>query len=200
MTLLQGISERILARYLERRGETAVTTVGRSRSASNSVDITYGSGSGLRRVKVKPDPYFGKDRGKLGDRSLALYRPEGSTYAFEVVSDARTREPGWALRSEADELFYYSIAIPQPEAEAADLLTQPDSIFFAELEVERDELVVIPMQDLRAWFGKVYEEYQARPVVTQDYSAWYRLVPKADVQRAVHSIRTVSPVFGTLWP
>ncbi len=196
--LLQELSERIIMRYLEKVGRKGVARVARVRGLSNPVDIAYEADGRLVRVKVKPDAYYGSDPWKLADRSLVFYRPESTAFALESIGDARTREAGWALKSGADELFYYSIAIGQPEDEVAALLHEPDDVFFAELDVERDELRVIPMKDVRRWFEGAQEEYPARPVFSAEGSAWYRLVPKADLEIAVPSARVVSPVFSTL--
>lgn len=199
LILLQALAERVLARWLERQGNEDVTLAGIA-GMSASVDVSYRTGGVRRTAKVKPDAYFGRDAALLGDRTLEFYRPEGDTYSFEVVADSATRESGWALRSNADDLFYYMVAIAQPPAEVAALMDEPDPVFFGELKVDRDALSIIPMRAFTKWFGEHYEDYAPRPVAVGGRSAWHRIVPKRDVGSAVQGVRTVSPVFSGLWP
>ena len=53
------------------------------------------------------------------------------------------------------------------------------------------------MEPLRRWFEAHYEEYTPRPVLVGDHSAWFRLVPRDVLRRAV-PVRVVGPVFATL--
>ncbi len=198
--LLQCVAERILALHLERQGMDDVTIVypWPSSGARRGVDITHRFAGRAVKIKVKPDPYFGRDSGKGRDRELGFYRPEGDSYAFEAISNAATREPGWIFNSEADELHYYLLAISQPEEEVAALMHEPDGIFLAELAVERDELHVLPMRPVREWFEANYEHYTPRPVMQGGHSAWFRLVPREVLEKAVPGRRVTSAVFSRL--
>ena len=94
-----------------------------------------------------------------------------------------SRQPGWLFSSAADDLYYYYLAIDQSEAEVATLFKESDEMFFATLKVAVDELHVVPLAALRAWFEPRQESYPTRPVVRDGAAAWYRLVPRDDAQR-----------------
>jgi len=199
MLLLQDVAERIIMRWLVERGKLDVqATTGREAVDGRAVDITFAWEGSRRRVKVKPDPYFGSDPGKIADRSLTFYRADVSAYAFESIANSATREPGWASGSDADELFYYRVALGQTEEEIRALMNEPDEVFFSELSVDRDELVTMPMAATRAWFDSHADNYQARPVIVGGVAAWYRLVPREDIEAAVQGIKIVGPVFRSL--
>ena len=100
-------------------------------------------------VVMEELPIF--DAGKIGDRSLAFYRPDTGSYAFEAVADAVTREPGWIIDSEADDLYYYYLALAQREAEVRALLRESDDVFFAENAV--------------ASYLEAYEALKSPPVI-----------------------------------
>ena len=196
-SVLQSISERILAAYLEKQGYSSVHIVS-SRAAgygAPGVDLTYRTGATTRRTKVKADAYFGTDQGKVIDRSRPFYRSDTGHYAFESISNTKTREPGWMFNSDADELFYYFIALSQTEEEAEALLAEPDEVLFSELDVDRDELRILPMRGARDWFEEHYEDYTPRPVTLEDHVAWYRMIPREDIDSSVTGIRVVGPVF-----
>ena len=195
--LLQSVAGRVLVRYLTLEGRTDVTlTSGRSVASSiPGVDITYRTGDTLWKIKVKPDAYFGTDPAKVYDRNLAFYRSDSGHYAFESISNNATRETGWTFKSDANELYYYYLALPQSEEEIRALLGEPDEIFFSELRVERDELHILPMAPVRAWFEAHYDEYTPRPVTVGDHSAWYRIVPKSDLVGHVPGMKVVGAVF-----
>jgi hypothetical protein len=197
---LQAVAERIIARYLVRIEASDVDVVsGSVVSASRGIDLTYATPDGGRRsIKVKADPYFGTDSKKITDRSLSFYRAETGSFAFESVADAATREPGWMVDSEADDLYYYYLALSQEVEKVRALLRQPDDIFFSEIRVERDDLIVLPMAATRRWFLERAGNYPPRPVSLGERSAWYRLVPRSDVQRQVQGVRIVGPVFPGL--
>lgn len=199
MLLLHDVCERIMIRHLQRQGRVDVhATGGLTSLGGRSVDITYAWQGGQKRVKLKADPYFGTDGAKTRDRSLVFYREDVQAFAFEAVANAATREPGWIFESSADELYYYYIAIAQTEDEIRALMSEPDAVFFAELAVDRDELVCMPMRETRAWFEANYEAYTPRPALIGGASAWYRLVPRADLERAVAGARSMGPVFKSL--
>ena len=194
---LQSVSERVLAAYLEKQGYSGVHIVSNLAAGYGTpgVDITYRTGGSTRRVKVKADSYFGTDQGKVVDRSRPFYRSDSGHYAFESISNTKTREPGWMFNSDADELFYYYIVLAQTEEEIEALLAEPDEVLFSELDVDRDELRILPMRGTRNWFERHYEEYTPRPVTLEDHVAWYRLIPREDIDSAVTGIRVIGSVF-----
>lgn len=198
--LLQCVAERILALHLSRQGmeEVALVYPWPGVLARGGVDLTYRFAGRTVNVKVKPDAYFGRDSAKTHDRSLSFYRPEGENYAFEAISNAATREPGWIFNSEADELHYYLMAIAQPEEDIAALMAESDDIFLSELQVERDELHVLPMRPVREWFEANYEQYTPRPVMLGNHSAWFRIIPRDVLEKAVPGRRVTTSVFSRL--
>lgn len=153
---------------------------------------------GRRSIKVKADAYCGTDPGKIQDRSLAYYRPETNAFALESVADANTRAPGWMLESDADDLYYYYLALGQEPDEVQALLKEPDEIFFSELKVERDELIVLPMDATRTWFAMHADKYPPRPVFNGGTSSWYRLVPRGDIRAQVTGVRIVGAIFSAV--
>lgn len=196
--LLHEVVMRTLVRYLEQTGAGDVRQRLDDDPLGEGVDLAYASGGLQVRAKVKADPYFGTDPALIADRSLAFYRVDAQSYALEALSDTTTRSPGWIQRSDADELLYYRLAIAQPESEVAALLYGPDEVFFSELAVARDELRIVPMAQLRAWFASTYDRYMPRPVIATGQPAWYRIVPADDLDRAVTGIRVIGPVYGLL--
>jgi hypothetical protein len=166
------------------------------RDEAVGVDLQYSSGSARLSVKVKADSYYGVDPAKVADRNLAFYRATTHSYGLESVADTTTREAGWIQRSQADELYYYRLVIAQPEAEIGALLEGPDEVFFSELAVERDDLRIIPMRELRKWFESTFDRYTPRPVVTDGRPAWYRLVPEKDLEGEVPGVRSVGAIFS----
>lgn len=199
MALLQAVAERIVGRYLTSAGYADVTLLNQGLSSrSSSIDVTYRYQGRRVGIKVKPDAYFGTDPAKVRNREYAFYRSDAGHYAFESISNHMTREAGWMFNSEADELFYYYLVISQSEDEVRALLSEPDDVFFGELKVDRDELRVLPMPATREWFQQHYEEYTPRPVTVGDVSAWYRLIPRSDIDTQVAGIRNVGPIFSGL--
>ncbi len=195
--LLHAVAERILRKYLIQRGATDVRIVGSlgNGAEETGVDITYRLGGRQRTSKLKADAYFGEDGSKIEDRELVFYRPKTDFYAFETVSSQPERVPGWMFSSDADELMYYRVAIGQTEQEVRTLLGESDEVFFSELRVERDQLRVLPMNETREWFQRVYEEYAPRPVAIGERSAWFRLIPQAELDRAVPGVTVIDAVF-----
>lgn len=200
MILLQLVAERVLSAYLRSAGASNVEMPSGSiaHGADRGVDITYVRDGAPRRVKVKADPYFGTDVAKINDRSRVFYRATADSYAFEAVASTATHTPGWIFSSPAEEIFYYRVALVQQEDEIRALLSEPDEVFFSELAVERDELQILQMPPVREWFGAHYEEYAPRPVMLGGGAAWYRLVPRRDIEGAVAGISTVGAVFAHL--
>lgn len=199
MFLLQQVAERIVAAYLTAAGKADVTVVSGFESfRARSVGITYSSHAGACQIKVKPDPYFGTDPAKVNNRALTFYRADAGSYAFEAVANSATRAPGWMFDSEADDLYYYYLALAQDEDEVRALLGESDDVLFSELKVDRDELWILPMAETRIWFERHFEEYPPRPVMLAGAAAWYRLVPKSDIQRAVPQIKNVGSLSASL--
>jgi hypothetical protein len=194
-TLLHEIAKRILGRYLERTGAADVVVAHALRDEAMGVDLQYRNGAIQLSAKVKADCYFGTDPLKIADRSLPYYRAQTNSYGLESVADTTTREPGWLQRSQADDLFYYRLVISQPEPKVAELLGAADAVFFGELAVERDELRIIPMRELRTWFEKAQDRYAPRPVMTDGRPAWYRLVSEQDLDAEVRGIRNVGSIY-----
>jgi hypothetical protein len=195
--LLQKVAERILGRYLTVSGYPEVTLL-RARPLSASapgVDLMYRTGDEWRKIKVKPDVYFGTDPAKVNDRYRTFYRADSGHYAFESISNNATRESGWTFNSDADEVYYYYLALSQTEEEIGALLGEPDGIFFSELKVDRDELHILPMAEVQSWFQQNYDQYTPRPVTVGGHSAWYRLVPRSDISRHVAGIKVIGSVF-----
>lgn len=196
--LLHEVGKRILARHLELDGCREVELSAPARVDPIGVDIRRIDNTTPVSAKVKVDCYCGTDPAKIADRDLSFYRKDTASYALESIADTATRAPGWVMSSMADQLLYYRLAIARPEAEVAALFESPDAVFFSELAVERDDLRIVPMRELRAWFEQSNEHYAPRPVILGSRSAWYRLVPIGEVEAAVSGIRIVSPVYSRL--
>lgn len=201
MKLPQSVAERIIAKHLLVRGASRAEIVDAGDSShGRGIDIVAIEGKASRRIKVKADPYFGVDSRKIGDRGLEFYRADSGSLAFEAVANSSTREPGWTLVSDADDLYYYYLALGQTPDEVRALLSEPDEVFFSEIAVERDELLVLPMKDVREWFEAHYQDYAPRPVMHAGVASWYRLVPRADVEKALGRLSSAGPIFSRLVP
>ncbi len=196
--LLHAVADRIVGRYLSALPDTQVVPSPEGSAAGRGADLVYVSNGVRRVVKVKPDAYFGTDPAKIADRSLSFYRQDAGLIALQAVADSSTRDPGWIYTSEADEVFYYYLAISQSEDEVRALFAEPDESFFAGLKVDRDDLLVLPLAPARAWFAERAERYPSRPVAFEGYSAWYRLVPRAEIQNALRGVTDRGPIFGGL--
>lgn len=194
--LLQNVAERIVARWLINQGNSTVRVA--PGNDPRGVDLTYRAQGVSRSGIVKPDPYCGADPDLVSDRRLSFYRADAGTYGLEAVSDSITRAPGWAVESDADDIFYYFLPIAQPEEEVAALGAETDEVLFGELQVGRDDLVVIPGPALRAWFAEHAEAYTSRPVMGAASSSWHRVVPRAILEREVTGIRRIGRIFDTL--
>lgn len=192
--LLHRLAVRIVSRWLSSR-HLGVAAKGGSGPSGQTADITYNQGIAQRRIKVKADPYFGTDPRKVDDHGLIFYRANQDSFAFEAVADAVTKEPGWVFGSGAEDLYYYFVAIAQPLDEVRVLADEPDEIFFNELAVERDELVILPMAPVTSWFERNFERYPTRPVRTGRGSAWYRLVPRPELEAALPEVQSRGSIF-----
>jgi len=162
------------------------------------VDLVARRGNGSTKIKVKPDTYFGRDPLKIADKGLVFYRGPSHSYAFETIAHHISRAPGWIFSSMADELYYYFLALSQTEEEMAALMEEPDEVFFPELAAESDDLRILPMPALRAWFEKNHERYTPRPVTQGDHSAWYRIIPEADIHGGVPGVVTKGAILAGL--
>jgi hypothetical protein len=201
MTLLQAVSERIIRAYLASLPGVEVASSPNGHSAGeHGVDVTYIAQGDRRKVKVKPDVYFGSDHAKIADRSLSFYREDAGRCALQAVADSSTRAPGWIFASDADEIFYHYLAITQPEEQVSELMSASDEVFFSRLDVERDDLLVLPMAATRAWFAEQAERSPSRPVAHGDFSAWYRLIPRAEIEAGVGGAMDRGAIFGSLTP
>jgi len=199
-TLLQAVAERIIAKYLLVRGASRAEVVSDGDSQGVGVDIVAIEGRVSRLIKVKADPYFGTDSRKIGDRGLAFYRADAGCLAFEAVANGVTRSLGWTLASEAQDLYYYYLALGQTQDEVRALLAEPDEVFYSEIAVERDELLILPMDRIRAWFEEHHQDYAPRPVMHEGVASWYRLVPRADVEKALGRVSSSGAIFPRLIP
>ena len=145
-----------------------------------------------RRIKVKADPYFGTDSRKIGDRGARRSTaPTTGCLAFEAIAntlDARARLDA-RLRGRGALLLLPRARQTQDEVRA--LLAEPDEVFFSELAVERDELLVLPMDKTRAWFEAHYQDYPPRPVMHDGGRVVVPARPRADVEKASAGISSV---------
>lgn len=196
--LMHEVGKRILGRYLEAAGARNVELAPSMRTDATGIDIRRLEGPDTVTAKVKVDYYCGTDPAKIANRDFTFYRNDTASYALEAIADTSTRAAGWVQTSLADQLLYYRLAIPRPEAEIAALLDSPDGVFFSELGVERDDLRVVPFRELRSWFERSNELYPPRPVITGGRSAWYRIVPMSELEAAVPGVRVVGSIYGAL--
>ncbi len=199
--LLQSVGIRITERYLRDSGAMGIMTVAGSIDQAEfaGVDVVCNRGGASVRIKVKADAYFGTDQVLIADKALEFYRGSSTTnYAFETISHHVTRRAGWMIDSVADELFYYFVAITQPEDEVRSLMESSDDVFFSGLAVQRDELHVLPMPALRKWFTANHERYAPRPVALGDHSGWYRIIPVADLNGSLPGAKVKAGVFAGL--
>jgi len=196
--LAREVAKRVLAAHIARTGGTQVEQTPARREDPAGVDIRYVLAGVPRSARVRVDTYYGTDPTHIADRALPYYRAEARAYALEETADVATRTPGWVYSSRADDLMYYRMAIPRPEAEIAALLSAPDGVFLSELGIERDDLRIIPMAPLRDWFSREGGRFAPRPVITGGRSSWQRIVPFADLESAVPGVRLVGPVYRFL--
>lgn len=196
--LTREVAKRVVAAYLSANGGVKVTPSGQQRTTDDGIDIRYMMAGKPMAARVQADCYFGTDEEKAADRSLPMYRMESATFAIEETADVATKMPGWLFSSHADELLYYRMAIPRPEAEIAALLDSPDAVFFSELGTERDELRFIPLPALRSWFSRQAEQFTPRPVFAQGRMSWCRIVPISELESAVPGVRVVGSVYDSL--
>ena len=195
--LLHHVSERIIRAYLLSEGmrDVVSSSLDGADDLGDSVDLRYTKLGDVRRAAIKADPYYGRDPVKADDRDMSFYRSDSGQYAFETIAHHVTREPGWLVRSDADELFYYLVAIEQPEDEVAALASEPDEVFFSELRVGRESLAVMPMADVRDWLAAHEQATMSRPVRVGSHSAWFTIVSRDELELGMDTIQTVGPIF-----
>lgn len=196
--LTREIAKRVVGAYLSANGGVRIAFPAGDHVTGDGVDIRYMLAGRPVAAKVQADCYFGTDPERAADRSLPMYRMESPTVALEETADVASKMPGWLYSSRADELLYYRMAIPRPEAEVAALLDSPDAVFFSELGTERDELRFIPLPALRSWFSRQAEQFTPRPVFAQGRMSWCRIVPISELESAVPGVRVVGSVYDSL--
>ena len=198
--LLQDVAVRIVARWLRERGKLDVQiTSGREAVGGRAVDLAYAWQGSRLKIKVKPDPYFGSDEGKIRDRSLSFYRADAAAYAFESIANSATREPGWVSDSAADELYYYRLALGQTEDEVRALMGEPDEVFFSELWVDRDELVIdADGRGARAGSRPTQTTTSPRPVITGRRRGVVSARPARGRRVGRSGLAMVGPVFRSV--
>jgi len=196
--LIHEVGKRILRRHFENAGCRDVELTSASRTDAAGIDMRRTEGVARVTAKIKIDYYCGVDPAKIANRDFVFYRSDTASYALESIADTATRAPGWVLSSMADQLLYYRIAIARPEAEISALLESPDGVFFSELGVERDDLRIVPMRELRTWFEQSMDRYTPRPVITAGRSSWHRIVPMAELEAAIRGVLAVGPVYSRL--
>ena len=135
---------------------------------------------------------------KTADSALTFYRPPTDLLALEAVADSVSRAPGWALGSEADALYYFRLAIPMNEHELAELVRCDDDALVDGVVADNDDLLIVPMRPLAAWFSANLDRYPSRPVATSEGSGWYRLVPRGDVVGAIQGTRSVDSLLARI--
>jgi hypothetical protein len=188
--LLHLCALRIVSRFLLDQGSRSVETF----PGTSGFDIRFDRLGTTVRGRVKSDPYCGQDPVKIEDRSLPFYRADGGDYALQVIAHHVSKEPGWALHPEIDEVFYYMLAVDHTEDDLARLVEEPDETFFGGIRVPRDELHILPMAQIREWLPDHLEQFPSRPISAGDHSAWYRIVPRTQLARAVPGIVHVGSI------
>lgn len=197
-SLLHEVAVRILGDRVRSLGRSDVVTGVAAAQTGRMVDIASVQGPAAVRIKVKSDPYIGDDATSISDRDLPFYRGVSDTMALEAVADAATRSEGWALASQADQLWYYRIALSAPEDEVRALLAEPDAVFYAELPVAADDLAELDMRALRSWFEENMGAYPSRPVAVGGTSSWQRLVPRQMLLDTLPGVHVIGPVFAEI--
>lgn len=191
---LDAVASRVVKRYLERQGRRDVVIHFPPRP--DGIEITYERLGQPVGVKIKSDPYYGVDEAKCADRSLPFYRCDAGEAALQSVAHHLNRDPGWAVTSSADELFYYVFVIDQTEDQVVTLLEQEDDVFFKGIRIVRDDLRIVPMAELNRWFVANQDDYTTRPITVGDHSAWYRIVPRVEFDQAVPGVVNVGSIFA----
>jgi hypothetical protein len=128
-------------------------------------------------VDLKVDSYYGTDESK---KTRGFYNRDSGALILETTSQLRYDRtdlerhpdvPGWFFTSQADQIYYYFIAILTPPLILKDILARRrvldgagggadviDHELLSKLEVERDLLVSYPLKGARAWFKSAPEE------------------------------------------
>ena len=191
--LLKELAKRVIATHLENEGHRDIAV--RPAAYTGDVDIAFERLGNTVGVKVHADPYYGVDGAKCTDMSLPFYRQDSGEAALQSIAHHVTREPGWAIRCDADLLFDYALAVDQTEDEIIDLMDEPDEVFLPQIRITRDSLRIIPFDELCSWFEANQEDYPSRPIDSGGHSAWYRIVPRADLERAIPGLKRVGSIY-----
>lgn len=162
------------------------------------IDLLVTRGGAVDKAKVRTDSYYGSDRDSIDDHELPYYRKRSDDFALETISHHITREPGWMFNSTATQLWYYQAAVMNSKDELARALSLSDEQMVEAIEVEADRLRILPMPQLRKWFDTAHVNYPPRPVQVGDHLSWYRIIPAADLMKAVPGVITVGRLFGRL--
>jgi hypothetical protein len=138
-----------------------------------------------KTIDLKVDSYIGSDPSR---KIRGLCNPDSGFILLETISQLqydRSRNastngtllvrqkpdvPGWFFTSSADEVYYYFLALLNPENQLNPLYTeyvelvksnqQPDEVencLLRELRVDRDLLVSFSLSEARAWYETVPE-------------------------------------------
>ena len=135
-------------------------------SAGRGVDIVVSLATAAARViKVKADPYFGTDPAKIArSHACRSTAPTPVSSRFEAVANSATREPGWMLDSDADELYYYYLALAQTEDEVRALSRRAATrSFFSETQGRARRPARPPDGPTRAWFDEHADTLSVAP-------------------------------------
>ena len=194
--LFQSVAERLISRWMTDQGFRDVRRSTAGERGDRRIDLNYVVDGTDVGVKLKADPYCGPDAAKAMDRGLPFYRPDQGQYALELIENAGARQPGWALSSEAEYLYYYFLALDHTETELEELHNRVDDALLPELRVTVDELVILPMPELRDWLELNADRYASRPVISPTGASWCRLIPRGDLEGSVAGIRVVGPLFS----
>ena len=126
--LLHAVAVRIIARYLRADGRVDVQVTEESGLAARADAGRHqlrDAGRRRRGIKVKADPYFGTDPAKIAtDRSRSFYRVRCEGLRVRGRGQRATRDRDGCSHSEADDLYYYFLALGQTEDEVATLFAR----------------------------------------------------------------------------
>ncbi len=51
------------------------------------------------------------------------------------------------------------------------------------------------MPEVRSWLARHHEEFTSRPVRIGSHSAWHRIVPRVEIDRAIGAIEKIGSIF-----
>jgi hypothetical protein len=188
--LLQAVAERFVARWLTSQGgETRLSPEDPSAYSSH---ITYLDGPRITRVSVWADPYYGTEDALCMQRDLPFYRGRSDVLAIPAPRDD-VPAPVFSAGGER-RIAYLRLALPRPEDEVAALLRERDGVFFDEIGVVDDRLLVVDAQELYEWTVGLVGVYPTRPVISRAATNWFLLIPELDVLTGVSSADVVGRI------